>query len=225
MCNEVLRLNKLVLLVLIALVFAASRVVVARHPRTIQKVQTEAQQLVEQMRGFSMQLAASPPSDGSIDPREEHRREITKGLRQLGKEAIPALVRALSDPDVQMRRNATLVITNLAGGYTDEAQPKLDIREAISDLIKATEDQDGGVRSGAAHALAEVGLDASEAIPALVRLVQDREEGPRNTSCLALGKIGPAAKDALPALREALNDPSKDVRRFAQQAIEKIQKE
>jgi HEAT repeat protein len=39
-----------------------------------------------------------------------------------------------------------------------------------------------------------------------------------------LGSIGPAAKDALPALREALNDPSKDVRLFAQKAIEKIQK-
>ena len=118
-----------------------------------------------------------------------------------------------------------MVLINLAGGYSSEARPKLDIRNAIPELIQATEDDDTDVRAWAAHALAEIGPDAKEAVPALLKLLKDREEGPRNTSCIALGNIGPAAKDALPALREALNDPSKDVRRFAERAIEKIQKE
>jgi len=62
-----------------------------------------------------------------------------------------------------------------------------------------------------------------DAVPALLKLIHDSDEGPRNTSCMALGDIGPEARDALPALRNALNDPNKDVRRFAKQAIEKIQ--
>jgi HEAT repeat protein len=183
---------------------------------------TEAHQVVEQMRGFSMQLSATAPSNGTVAPTQRRRIEVIKSLRRLGEGALPALTRALSDSDVQMRRNAALALIHLGGGYLAEARPRLDIQEATPALIRATEDADTDVRAWAAHALAEIGPGAESAIPALIRLLGDKEEGPRNTSCLALGKIGPAAKEALPALREALRDPSSDVRRFAQQAIEKI---
>ncbi len=130
-------------------------------------------------------------------------------------------IHALKDSDVQMRRNAELVLIALAGGY--DGEPKMDIRGAIPALIKATGDKDSNVRQWAAHALAEIGPDAKDAVPALIKLLKDSDEGPRNDSCMALGDIGPAAIDALPALRNALNDSSKDVRQFAQQAIDKIQ--
>jgi HEAT repeat protein len=130
------------------------------------------------------------------------------------------LVRALKDPDVQMRRNADLVVFELAWGY--DSKP-MDMREAIPALIQATEDKDGTVRAWAASALGEIGPDAKVAVPALIKLVGDRDEGCRNDACIALGDIGPATKDALPALREALNDPSKDVRHFAKRAIGRIQ--
>jgi len=216
--------NKLTSLVVIALVFSAFGVSLSQTgDKTI--VQTEAGRLVEQMREFSMQRAAGPRSDGTIDPRERRRQEITEKLRRLGKQAVPALVQALADPNVQMRRNAELVLIELGGAYSHSMDPelKVDIREAIPSLIVATEDTDSTVRAWAALALAEVGPDAWEAIPVLIRLLKDPEEGPRNTSCIALGRIGTAAKEALPALREALNDPSKDVRDFAQRAIENIQ--
>lgn len=217
--------NKFIFLVVIAFLSVGSS---ARHSQTLPNnstVRIQAEQTVEQMRGFSMQLRATARSDGRIDPIEQRRQEITARLHHIGKEAVPALGRALSDDDVQMRRNVVLVLIDLGGGYSAEAQPKLDIRNAIPELIHATEDSDTDVRAWAAHALAEIGPDAKEALPALLKLLKDREEGPRNTSCIALGNIGPAAKDALPALRAALNDPSKDVRRFAERAIEKIQKE
>lgn len=218
-------MNKLTPLVVIALVFAAFGVNLGQTgEKSI--VQTEAERLVEQMRGFSMQPGASPRSDGTTDPRELRRQEITEQLRDLGKQAVPALVHALADPHVQMRRNAELVLIELGGAYCHSMDQKLkvDIREAVPSLIVATEDTDSTVRAWAAHAIAEVGPDAWEAIPVLIKLLKDPEEGPRNTGCIALGRIGPAAKEALPALREALNDPSKDVRSFAQQAIENIQK-
>jgi HEAT repeat protein len=183
----------------------------------------KADQLVEQMRGHSMMRSASGINDdGTIDPVEQHKQQIEDGLRKIGKEAVPALVQALRDPDVHMRRNAELVMISLAGPY--EGKPQVDIQEALPALVEATRDSDGSVRAWAAGAIAEMGPKAKKAIPALIKLVTDHDEGARNDSCIALGRIGPAAKDALPTLRNALKDPNRDVRRFAQIAIDKIEK-
>jgi HEAT repeat protein len=220
-----MQVNKFILLGIIVVVSAGSEVSRIQTSTNTATVQTEAERIVDQMRGFSMQMPTIAPSDGRISPIEQRRQAIMKELRRLGDESVPPLARALSDTDVQMRRNAVLVLIYLGGGYSPELQPKLDIRKGMRELIRATEDRDRDVRAWAAHALAEMGSDAKEAIPALLRLLEDREEGPRNTSCLALGRIGPAAEDALPALRAALNDPSRDVRGCAQQAIAKIQKD
>jgi HEAT repeat protein len=183
---------------------------------------SEAKKVVERMRGISMQ-AGHPRSDGKPDPKELRRNAILDELRALGKEAIPALVESLTDPDVQMRRNSELVLISLAGPY--EKKPRVDIKEALPALIKAMEDSDTDVRAWAAHAIAEIGSDAKTAVPALVKLLKDKEPGPRNTSCMALGAIGPAAKEALPQLRVALEDPVKDVREFARAAITQIEKD
>jgi HEAT repeat protein len=195
---------------------------VGQEPTRQAAAPTDAAQVVEQMRGFSMRLSPGVPSDGKVDALQRRRKEIIKSLRRLGDEALPSLSLALSDPDVEMRKNAALVLINLGGGYVAEAQPRLDIRGAMPALIRATEDADADVRAWAADALAEMGPDAAPAIPALIRLLSDKEEGPRNTGCFALGKIGPAASVALPALRKALHDPSRDVQRFARQAIKEI---
>ena len=214
-------MNSVRVLLLLTHGLLASIVVAGHEPLRQAAAPAEASQVVEQMRGFSLRLSAAP-SDGKADPVQRRRIAIIKSLRRLGEGALPALTRALSDPDVQMRRNAALALINLGGGYPAEALPRLDIREATSALIRATEDADADVRAWAAHALGEMGPGAAPAIPALVRLLGDKEEGPRNTGCLALGRIGRVAKEALPALREALQDPSRDVRGFARQAIEEI---
>jgi hypothetical protein len=182
------------------------------------------QALTERMRGHSMQPAGIARSDGMIAPEEKRRLEIIDELRTIGPQSIPALMTAMTDPEVQMRRNATLVLICLAGGY--DGKPRMDIKEAIPALTNATEDEDANVRSWAAQALSEIGPDAKQAIPALLILLADENEGPRNSSCMALGNIGPAAQAALPALRKALlSDPSADVREFAQRAIDKISSE
>jgi len=182
---------------------------------------SRAETVVEQMRGVDMQPGRSQMDDGTINPKEQRRQDITKQLHSIGKEAIPALIDALKDSNVQMRRNAELVLITLARGY--DCEPRMDIRGAIPALIEATMDKDSSVRAWAAHALAEIGPDAKDAVPALIRLLKDPDEGARNDGCMALGDIGPVAIEALPALRNALNDPSKDVRQFAQRAIDKIQ--
>jgi hypothetical protein len=180
-----------------------------------------ALEVIEKMRGFSMQ-SRHPRSDGKPDPDSIRREEIMAEFRRMGKEAVPAIARVLKDSDVQMRRNATLVLIELAGDWT--GKPTVDTRIAIPSLISATEDPDHQVRAWAAHALAEIGPDAKQAVPILIQMLKDPKEGPRNTSAMALGRIGAAAKTALPALREALKDPKEDVRHFYKTAIAQIEK-
>jgi hypothetical protein len=155
-------------------------------------------------------------------PRSNVDGRLQKGWADL-EQFVPALIGALNDDDPQMRRNAALVVIDLAGAYSVRPKSRVDMRKAIPAPIRVTEDSDTDATAWSAQALAEIGPDAKEAIHALVELLEDQNDGPRNASCIALGRIGPAAKDVLPALREALQDPSQDVRQFAQQAIGRSQ--
>ena len=180
-----------------------------------------AKEVVERMRGFSIQYR-NARSDGQPDPDQIRRDQIMAEFRQIGEGAVPAIDRALRDPDAQMRRNAALALVELAGTWT--GKPPVNTRSSIPSLIAAADDPDSHVRGWSALALAEIGPEAKQAVPTLIRLLKDPEEGPRNTSALALGGIGAAAEAAIPALKEALDDPKKDVRRFAQGAIAQIEK-
>ena len=193
-------------------------------PDAAQMRQTEAERLAAEMWGLSMERIATAPANGKPSAIELRRRDITQQLHQLGKEAVTALLLALGDPDVQLRRNAALVLGDLAGGFSKEAQPKLDVREALPGLIQALADRDSYVRAWSAQVIGEIGSEAANAVPALIQLLDNADDASRNSGCIALGKIGPAAKDALPFLVKALNDASPDLRFCAEQAIAKIGK-
>jgi HEAT repeat protein len=182
-----------------------------------------ADDLVKQLRELPTPLPGVAPSNGITPPIELRRQELYSELRQLGRDALPALARGLNDPDVQIRRNVALVLNVLAGSWFDRSQPRVNIRECLSALVAALGDSDSNVRAWAAQAIGEIGAEAAEAVPALVTLLRNGDEGSRNSACIALRKIGPVAKGALPALREALSDPSAAVRRFAMLAIDSIQ--
>lgn len=180
-------------------------------------------QLVQQLRDFPAALGPETRSDGSSIPQEAQRRRLYAQLRDFGAQALPALGRGLTDPDVQVRRNVALFLGAAAGGWYYTEQPKLDITACMSALIVALQDSDARVRQLAAQAIGEIGPKAAPAVSTLLALVSDPDEGSRNSACIGLAGIGPAAAAALPALRGALNDPSADVRRFAQRAISKIE--
>jgi hypothetical protein len=145
-------------------------------------------------------------------------------IRRLGTKGVLALSRGLDDDDVQLRKNAALAFSVLAGGWFDPSWPKLDIKTGLTALIAALQDSDANVRAWSAQAIGEIGPDAGPAVPELVALLSNTDEGSRNSACIALRGIGPAAKEALPALRKSLSDPSKDVRQFAALAIKSIQR-
>jgi HEAT repeat protein len=150
-------------------------------------------------------LTATPASPTPLD-------------RQLEGAAVWALEIALHDPDVRMRRNATLALRFLAEGYFVDPPRRLDIREALP-----LRDTDRSVRAWAAQAIGAIGPAAAPAVPALSTLLSDPDEGPRTNGCWSFRGIGPAAREALPALRRALADPSANVRHAALLAIEKVQ--
>jgi HEAT repeat protein len=187
------------------------------------QAQIAANAVVSQLRELPTPLPATGPSDGRSPLIEQRRRELYRQLWLLGADALPALAKGLSDPDVRLRRNVALVLNVLAGGWFDRSQLKLDIRACLPAMIAALKDNDADVRAWSAQAIGWIGRDAAEAVPALILLLRNEREGSRNSAALALGGIGPAAKEALPALREALSDPSPGVRRFAAGAIKKIE--
>ena len=189
----------------------------------VTRAQSQSDILVQQLRDLPTPLPAITNSSGIVKPEEQHRRLLYDQIRQLGPEGVLALARALHDDDVQLRKNAALALTILAGTWFDPSSAKLDIKGALPALVAALQDGEPNVRAWSAQAIGEIGPDAESAVPALITLLSNQDEVSRNSACIALRGIGPAAKTALPALRNSLSDPSKDVRRFAELAIKSIQ--
>jgi HEAT repeat protein len=187
-------------------------------------LQSHADTLVQQLRDLPTPLPTSISSDGSIPPEERRRRQLYEKILRLGPKGVLALSRALHDDDVNLKKNAALALTVLAGDWFDSSWPKLDIKPGLSALVAALQDSEPNVRGWSAQAIGEIGPDGEKAVPDLVTLLSNPDEGSRNSACIALRGIGPAAKQALPALKNSLFDPSKDVRQFAELAIKSIER-
>jgi hypothetical protein len=185
-------------------------------------VPQSADELVQALRQFPATLPGVAPSNGVLPPTERLRREIYDRLWSLGSVALPALCRGLGDPDVQVRRNVALFLGVAGGNWYDRGRPRLAIEGCVPALVGALADSDGRVKELAAQAVGATGAAGVSAVPALIGLLASPNEGERNTACIGLAGIGPAAREALPALKKALSDPSAAVQRFAQRAIERI---
>ena len=137
---------------LLIVCIAASQCAFAEgHAQKSPKFKVKA--VVEEMRGISMQLSPTGPSDGRPDFDENKKQKILAELAAAGQEAIPPLIAALKDNDVRMRQNACLALVNLSGSWTKN--PRVDISSAIPALVQATKDNDADVRRWASHAISE----------------------------------------------------------------------
>ncbi len=177
------------------------------------------------------------------DPEVRWRAEFALGRAGAG--AVPALVEALKDKDVEQRRHAAYVL----GPLGKKA------RAAAPALVRALQDADAGVRVWASKSLGDVDPESPEsvaafaaalgdadadvrrvtitnlikigpkgkaAIPALVEVLKDPDPGIRWRACIALRQNGPDAAPAAPALAALLKDPDLDVRSRAAQALVRI---
>jgi hypothetical protein len=90
--------------------------------------QDQAAQLIGSLREFPASLPGIAPSNGNPDPNEERRRHVYMQLRELDQQALPALIRGLTDPDVQLRRNVALFLDAAAGSWYDRSQPRMNVQ-------------------------------------------------------------------------------------------------
>lgn len=148
-----------------------------------------AERILSKMWGFPMQRLAVAPGNAKSRADQLRKQAITKQMHALGKAAIPALILALQDPDVQMRRNAGLLLMDLAAGISAEAQPALDISESLPRLMVALKDTDEEVRALAAQSIGYIGPAAKKALPALRDALNDSGDDVRRLALAAIRKI------------------------------------
>lgn len=129
--------------------------------------------------------------------------------------AMAPLRRALSDSEVEVRRNAALAMGNIGG---DEA------REAVPVLIDALQNGELTMRQQAAAAIRNIGPIASDAVPALRRALLAPDETLRRNAAVALGGIESKAVAAVPELVDRVVDSreNNEVRKEAAVALSRI---
>jgi vesicle coat complex subunit len=138
-------------------------------------------------------------------------------LRQIGpaaEPAVPALVKALGDPDPEVQISAAEAL----GRIGPAAEP------AVPALIEALGDPDADVQRTASETLGRIGLAAKAAVPALINALGSADPGVRRDAARAMAEIAAAlydasATEALSLLREARDllqtHPDPDVIEYA----------
>jgi hypothetical protein len=154
--------------------------------------------VVEQLRTLPlprMQVTgrheSSPGERRPLPALEIRRQRIYDELHVLGSRAVPALARALRDPDVGMRRNVAVALDVLAGGWWSFASgvSRLDLRPALPALIAALSDPDATVRAWTAQDIGDMGREGRPALPALRDRLWDRSPAVRALARQAIEKV------------------------------------
>ena len=178
------------------------------------------------LRPFAPEAASAKATPPSLPALESRRQQVYAELHALGPASVPALARALGDPDPGMRRNVAVALDVVGGGWWHfpDGGRKLDLRPALPALLTALQDSDPGVRAWAAQDIGDIGAAAGTAVPRLRAMLRSPDAESRGSACNALGGIGFAARGTLPDLRRALDDPVPEVRQAARDAIASIQR-
>lgn len=200
----------------------------AEHPPL---ARPDADAVVARLRELPMPIQRSPQGIASTTappPRlpalEAKRQQVYDELHSLGAASVPALARALRDPDPEMRRDVAVALDVVGGGWWHfpDGRPKLDLRPALPALLATLQDSDPGVRAWVAQDISDIGSGAATAVPHLRAMLHSPDAQSRGTACAALGAIGFAARAALPELQRARSDSSPEVRLAARAAIARI---
>lgn len=162
------------------------------------------------------------------DPAAAVRARVT---RELGSRFAPephaALVAALDDASVEVRREAVAAVRETGAGVLvvapalvrrlQDADPEvragaaaalggadLEAAVAIPGLIAALGDEVSDVRAAAVDALRTLQAGTPDSVAALARTLRDEEESVSERAACALGALGPAARAAAPELVASL---------------------
>jgi HEAT repeat protein len=154
--------------------------------------------------------------------REENllvRRSAAEALRKIGDRSIPALVKALKDSDVKVRRNAINLLIIINYGWSGSSSQA---KTAVPQLIFLLKDSDPDLRRSAADALENIGPEAKTAVPQLILLLKDSDADVRRSAARALGNMGAEAKTVVPQLILLLKDSDAGVRSNAADVLGSI---
>ncbi len=160
---------------------------------------------------FPAQDQIAPPTP-KVHPAPYGRPDLAlpDGVARHRKTLLPVLLKAIKDPDAEIRADALNALLSLG---VDE--------EVIRALIGALVDDEEEIRRQATNALQRMG---SEAVPALLETFKGKDLARRRAAAAMLGTIGAAAQDVLPALAKALEDRNESLalRKVAAGAIRSI---
>ncbi|MCE2473543.1 MAG: HEAT repeat domain-containing protein [Anaerolineae bacterium] len=121
--------------------------------------------------------------------------------------SVPRLTELVRQSDPGTRYLAAKAL----GQIGDEAE------SAVPALLEALRDNDMFLRAGITGALIQIGYPA---VPGLTRALFDPSNAVKRAACKALGKI--ASERAVQALIFSLNDRNAGVRKFAREALTRI---
>jgi len=226
-----LRTNRLWTLTAVIILATSVPPAIAAHARGAHADAATADVVVEKLRELPLPVRAFTQEVGSpkagpqgLPAIESRRQRVYDQLHALGPASVPALARALRDPDPEMRRHVAVALDVVGGGWWQfpDGGSKLDLRPALPALIAALGDSDPDVRAWVAQDIGDIGADAATAVPRLRAMLHSQDPGTRGSACNALGGIGFAARGALPDLQSALSDSSREVRQAARGAIMSI---
>lgn len=128
--------------------------------------------------------------------------------------ALPLLLAAVDDSDMEVRINAAQSLTQIA----PDARP-----EVVAALLHATRDPDPAVVRIALTALRNVrGLPVDDILPVARHFLDHQDRYLRHEAANVLARLKQGALPALDQLRAALRDPEEIVRNSATAAIEAI---
>ena len=140
---------------------------------------------------------------------DEHRRAAA--IAHLGENryapAVPRLTELVRQSDPGTRYLAAKAL----GHIGDEAE------SAVPTLLEALRDNDMFLRAGITGALIKIGHPA---VPGLTQALFDPSNAVKRAACKALGKVG--SERAVQALAFSLNDGNAGVRKFAREALSRI---
>ena len=158
----------------------------------------------------SAKLIATAAKDGDAEIRTAALRAHVKAYTS-SKESLPALIEALHDPQVSVRRTAAELIGQIGDKETDKVVPALSTLVA---MLANSEDR--------AFALESLRACHVRDVPAIEQALALKSSEARAWACERAAKLGSKGRPLIEKLKPLLTDGNDYVRRAAKKAIDQL---
>jgi len=171
---------------------------------------------------LASEVVVSALAEALGDQRSGVRRQAMMSLTMYGPHvptnAVPALVKALDDPDTMVSNWARTALRLMAmgGRLRPEAVPDVPL------LIGFLKSGDATLAEEAARSLGFLRKSPEVVVPVLVEALGDSRTTVRRQAMISLGMFGRDAREALPGLVKALDDPDPSISSYARATIIQI---